>query len=799
MKKIFIVALICFLWDYGYSQFISNGGLPVVNRSLVSSNGTWDNQGYLLNNGTIRMSEYFVNTGTLDTASAGGFILDFGVNWTVQLGGTHIGFIVKNGPGEVTTTVGIHVKDSLILNEGIWHLTNAGDTLTLEKGCIVHAADTAFVEGMIARSGKGNLLFPLGKDGISLPLMLHKAEAEKIIASVLPAPGGYTEGAGVNALIDFPYAWRIQEKIAADTAAFVEVRYPKNLAPIPDPVIARATAENTYVSMGARLITEDTLNRVAVRSYSRGLVGLFTIARGFAVDGKTDSLALVAFYDSTGGPQWGNQGNWLVGPIDSWSGVKRAGQSVISVTVRDNQLAGVVPDAFTDLNALQKFDIANNAVTAIPNFIANAELDTLDVSNNRLTFATLEPNSAIPLFYYDGQAPFGTPMDSLVAVSTPLTLSLKVGGDSTHYQWRYNGNNIEGANNETYTINSVNKNNMGDYVLEATNSKLPNLTLTSTIQHFSAYATISGKLMIDESTGALAGTLRLLEISPEGYDSTAVVDVESDGSYFLDKVILSDYLILGFPDTVSHEGALPTYYDQKLFWEEADTVFLEANLDSMDIIAAFKPLPPTGDGIINGIVQEDDGTSGRQSEAMANKRVAGAGVSARKVERGGRAKEETLTLISYVFTNDNGEFSMTDLPEGDYRMNIQYPGYPMDTTSDVTITIGGPLESVVSVEANVADGKINVRKLTVTGIQNREDYQADVFPNPAVEKIQLRFGAESINRTVSITDSNGKQILFSEATSKEAEVSVTHLPKGLYVLKVKDKKKEMKTFKIIIE
>jgi hypothetical protein len=799
MKKIFIAAFICFLWDYGYSQFIANSGLPIVNHSVVSANGTWDNQGYLLNDGVIRTSEYFMNMGTLDTASSGGFVFDFGTNWAFHPGGTHIGFIVKNGPGEVTTTVGLHIKDSLILNEGKWRVTNLTDTVTLENGCKVQVRDTAFVEGMIARSGKGTMLFPLGKDNVSLPLTLHKMDAQKVIASIVLPPAGYNAGAGIDSLIDFPYAWRIVETASADTAAFVEVSYPKTFAPIPDPVIARAVSGNMYVSMGARLISEDTLNRVAVRSYSRGLVGLFTIARGFAVDGKTDSLALVALYDSTGGPLWINQGDWLTGPIDSWDGVKRAGQSVISVTLRDNQLAGGIPDVITDLNALQKLDVANNDLSSIPDFRASEELDTLDVSNNRLTFASLEPNADIPVFNYANQGPFGEPMDSLVAVGSTLTFSLSVGGDSTEYQWKYNGEPIDGANNETYTLNAVNRTNMGDYVLEAANSRLPGLALTSTTQHFSAYATVSGKLLVSESTGAIAGILRLLQITSNGYDSTAWVEIENDGSYFFDKVILNDYLILGFADTAEHHGALPTYYNQKLFWEEADTVFLEENLDSMNIITAFEPVPVTGDGIINGIVEEVDGTSGRKEDAMANKRVTGAGVSARKVERGGRAKEETLTLVSYVFTNDLGEFSITDLPEGDYRLNIQYPGYPMDTTSDITITIGGPLESVVSVEASVAEGKISVRKLTVTGLPSKEPYQVDVFPNPAVEKIHLRFPSQSSHRNVVITDANGKQILRTDATDKETEILVNHLPKGLYLLKIKDRKKEIKAFKVAIE
>jgi hypothetical protein len=89
----------------------------------------------------------------LDTISSGGFIFDVGANWGFQPGGTHIGFIIKEGSGEVTTTMGLHIKDSLILAQGTWRFTNQNDTLALENGCLVKASDTAFVDGMIARSG----------------------------------------------------------------------------------------------------------------------------------------------------------------------------------------------------------------------------------------------------------------------------------------------------------------------------------------------------------------------------------------------------------------------------------------------------------------------------------------------------------------------------------------------------------------------------------------------------------------------------------------------------------------------
>ena len=58
------------------------------------------------------------------------------------------------------------------------------------------------------------------------------------------------------------------------------------------------------------------------------LILLFVITFLFLSSEKTnaqvttqDSLALVALYNSTGGPNWTNNTNWLNGPVSTWPGV----------------------------------------------------------------------------------------------------------------------------------------------------------------------------------------------------------------------------------------------------------------------------------------------------------------------------------------------------------------------------------------------------------------------------------------------------------------------------------------------
>ncbi|MDZ7648398.1 MAG: carboxypeptidase-like regulatory domain-containing protein [Cytophagales bacterium] len=60
----------------------------------------------------------------------------------------------------------------------------------------------------------------------------------------------------------------------------------------------------------------------------------------------------------------------------------------------------------------------------------------------------------------------------------------------------------------------------------------------------------------------------------------------------------------------------------------------------------------------------------------------------RRVERAGRTEDDDLTLIAHTFTNEDGEFVFGKLDPALYRLNLQYPGYPMDTTSYIDIEVG---------------------------------------------------------------------------------------------------------------
>jgi hypothetical protein len=470
----------------------------------------------------------------------------------------------------------------------------------------------------------------------------------------------------------------------------------------------------------------------------------------------------------------------------------------VSVDLHDNNLQGAPDDSLTLLFDVTSIDLSGNNLTSLPDLTVLPALTLLDVSGNNLDFSSLEQNIGLIDFDYTDQELIGEPDTIIVSVKSPHDFSADAGGESNLYQWKHNNINIEGANESVYHLAEANRSSIGVYHCEITNSVVSGLTLLSPEITLLVSADISGKLYITETEVANAGQVTLFRITESnGYDTIQVQDILEDGSYQFEEVLLDEYQLLGFAEKADYPLLLPTYFKQTLYWEEADTLFVDSVLTNIDILLQKEPVEtPNGVGVLSGFVTEEIVDGGGRFKA--NKRVSKAGVSARKVERGGRGKEDLiLTLVAYSFTDENGEFEFTQLPEAEYRLNVQYPGYPMDEATSIDINIGTGVEQEKRVEATVEGGKIKVRELIVTG--NWEGlYPVDLYPNPASQSTTLKFQNASENRKIVIHDVMGRVIMTQDAHNRTCDISLKAFAKGIYLLNVQDNHSVVKTLRLKI-
>lgn len=84
--------------------------------------------------------------------------------------------------------------------------------------------------------------------------------------------------------------------------------------------------------------------------------------------------ALVALYNSTDGPNWTNNTNWLTAN-PNWYGVTVENSHVTSVYLNCNNLSGNLPPQLGNLTELEWFDLSGNQLTGeIPSSIANLDM-----------------------------------------------------------------------------------------------------------------------------------------------------------------------------------------------------------------------------------------------------------------------------------------------------------------------------------------------------------------------------------------------------------------------------------------
>ena len=105
---------------------------------------------------------------------------------------------------------------------------------------------------------------------------------------------------------------------------------------------------------------------------------------------EQDRAALVALYDATNGPNWGEDTNWNTDqPLSTWHGVftNRGTGRVGSLSLTRNNLTGEMPRELGNLTDLSQLSLFGNDLTGeIPRELGNlTDIHTLILSRNSLT------------------------------------------------------------------------------------------------------------------------------------------------------------------------------------------------------------------------------------------------------------------------------------------------------------------------------------------------------------------------------------------------------------------------------
>jgi Leucine-rich repeat (LRR) protein len=311
-------------------------------------------------------------------------------------------------------------------------------------------------------------------------------------------------------------------------------------------------------------------------------------------------------------------------------------------------------------------------------------------------------------------------------------------------------------------------------------------------------ANLSGNVVDIDNVNVNEGNVRLFAINPfaNKYDTAAVQALAGSNTFNFENLILGDYIILADPDETEYPNLIPTYLGNTLDWQVADTLFLEQNISGITINVEKEPEPLTEPGSeISGFIEEEFVEGDSSLRVLPRRRVSGAGVSVRRLTGSSRPEtslrllDNDFELVAYVKADENGEFNFPNLPSGDYRIRVEYPGVETDETSDIDFNLSGEEGEVVSVEAVVEDGKIRV---TETGrvTANKPDnlMTFSFYPNPVKNILNLNLeNALEANQLI-IFDLKGTIHKKIELQNGQTQIDLNHLATGSYIIRLQDAK-----------
>ena len=499
---------------------------------------------------------------------------------------------------------------------------------------------------------------------------------------------------------------------------------------------------------------------------------------------KRDSLALVALYDSMGGGEWSNASAWKAGDITTWEGVNIENLAtdyprVTGLSLTDQNLTGEVPQDILTMDALKDIDFSNNHIISLADLSSSTGYSSFDLSQNELTFASLEANADIPGINYQDQAPLTPPVDTLLSLGDSFDFEVNTDGTSNMYQWYRNNTAIPGAENSTYAIASINRDNQGEFYCEVTNDLVPNLTLRTDV--FSVYVkapVITGTVYDPQNNPLLNnGTATLFKVNSSGaYDTVSVQALDASGSFTYENLPWLDYILLATPDQGGASSLKPTYYTDNLLWEDATTLILDGSIAAFDIVANnTTTISGSGQAAVTGVF------TGVGETGIANTPVMLWQASSNGQPDGILQGYE---LKAYTFTDSNGNFSFNNLTEGTYRIHMEYPGLPMDNNSAIDIAVSQYKQTTVS--ASIVDNMIFVNTETITGLDTKNVYPFKVYPNPMKDQLIIDWPQRQASDVeIVITDNLGKVAIRKQWDGQP--ISVEQLKGGIYYLHIVEK------------
>jgi len=250
-----------------------------------------------------------------------------------------------------------------------------------------------------------------------------------------------------------------------------------------------------------------------------------------------------------------------------------------------------------------------------------------------------------------------------------------------------------------------------------------------------------------------------------------------DGSYLFESLYPGNYALMAVPDQDQYPNDICTYYGDQTGWKGAlfqDLVPKYAS-NTMDI-KLVEVTPVSGLGTMSGTISMEEGVDDALKGTQARPAPKSSVILLKKAKKSTMAGE----VVAFTETDEYGNFSFSNVPDGEYLLHVEVTGLEMLQIYDVSI-VGDQIVSGLTYTI----GEDGIYIGYPTGISLLENKELNIYPNPGPGLIMMDLPAAGEYR-VKIFSMDGRLVLKEEFSSAGGArtINLSGAADGTYIIRV---------------
>jgi len=286
---------------------------------------------------------------------------------------------------------------------------------------------------------------------------------------------------------------------------------------------------------------------------------------------------------------------------------------------------------------------------------------------------------------------------------------------------------------------------------------------------------LSGRVYSTDGTTPIeSGTVSMIfkDVNNHLFDFYETIAIQSGGYFKFSDMPNSNFLVYADPNTTNYPYHVPTYYGDKIYWQDATIMNLNTDtIININLRNDSLQLQTPGNGQITGQI-----TAFTYQKSMS--------VKADKIkvvleeDPGGATK-------AHATVDDSGNYSIPNLNVGSYKVHVEIPGLIMTSIYNVEITT----DSLIKEHLNYYYDTLTIFKNVYYGINPvfvDHNRQVEAMPNPFVDEINFVFSGDRFKTyQIEIYDLCGK-LIYSTSGNYCSKVNISNITtkQGFYLYKV---------------